>query len=52
MFIELLLHVTGCVYAILDKAKPPHIKYKRLKLDGGHVYDRSRVLDCRGNVNY
>jgi hypothetical protein len=37
------------MFAILDKAKP-HTKYKRLKLGGGHVYDRSSV--CHGSVNY
>jgi hypothetical protein len=26
-------------------------KYKRLKLGGGHGYDRSSGLDCRGSVN-
>jgi hypothetical protein len=31
------------VYAILDKAKPPHRKHKRRKLGGGHLYDRSSV---------
>jgi hypothetical protein len=25
--------------------------YKSLKLFGGHVYDRSSVLDCHGSVN-
>jgi hypothetical protein len=39
------------IYTILDKAKP-HTEKKRLKLGGGHVYDRSSVLDCQGGVNY
>jgi hypothetical protein len=30
-------------FAILDKVKPDTRKYKRLKLAGGHVYDRSSV---------
>jgi hypothetical protein len=30
----------------------PHRKYKRLKLGGGHLYDRSNVLDCHGSLNY
>jgi hypothetical protein len=31
------------MFAMLDKAKTPYRKYKRLKLGGGHVYDRSVV---------
>jgi hypothetical protein len=29
------------MYVVLDKEKPRHRKYKRLKLGGGQVYDRS-----------
>jgi hypothetical protein len=31
------------MFAILDKAKPDTENIKRLKLGGGHVYDRSSV---------
>jgi hypothetical protein len=39
-------------YAILDKVKPHTKQYKRLKFGGGHLYDRSSVLDCHGSANY
>jgi hypothetical protein len=35
----------------IGQGKTPHRKYKRLKLGGGHVYDRSSLLDCQGSVN-
>jgi hypothetical protein len=34
------------MYVILDKAKP-HTENKRLKLRGGHLYNRSSVDSCR-----
>jgi hypothetical protein len=30
----------------IGQGETPHRKYKRLKLGGGHLYDRSSVLDC------
>jgi hypothetical protein len=35
----------------IGQDKIPHRKYERLKLGGGHLHDRSRVLDCHGSVN-
>jgi hypothetical protein len=34
------------------QGETPHRKYKRHKLGGSHVYDRSSVSDCRSSVNY
>jgi hypothetical protein len=36
----------------IGQGEAQHRKYKRLKLGGGHVYDCSSVLDCRGSVRY
>jgi hypothetical protein len=36
----------------IGPVETPHRKYKRLKLGGGYVYDRSNALDCHGSVNY
>jgi hypothetical protein len=36
----------------IGQGETPYRKYKRLKFGGAHVYDRSSVLDCHGNVNY
>jgi hypothetical protein len=36
----------------IGQSENPHRKYKRLKLGGDHLYDRSSVLDCLGSVNY
>jgi hypothetical protein len=36
----------------IGQGEARHRKYKRLKLGGGHVYDRSSVLDCRCGVSY
>jgi hypothetical protein len=35
----------------IGQGETPYRKYKRLKLGGGHLYDRSSVLDCHGSVN-
>jgi hypothetical protein len=33
------------------QGETPRRKYKRLKLGGGHLNDRSSILDCHGSVN-
>jgi hypothetical protein len=40
-----------CLY-VIEQGETPYRKYKRLKLGGGHLYDRSSVLDFHGSVYY
>jgi hypothetical protein len=35
----------------IGQGETPRIKYQRLKLGGGHVYDHSSILDRHGSVN-